>query len=362
MLKAREAVRTLPSYHPPLAGRQGLRLDFNENTVGCSPRVLECLRRLDFEQLARYPEREPVEAKIADFLGVAPSELLLTNGVDEAIHLLCQTYLDPGDEALIVVPTYSMYRIYAMAAGAQVVSIPLGEGFQFCTDTVCDRITDRTRLIAIANPNNPTGTVAMQQDLRRIATSAPQAALLIDEAYFEFYGQTLLGAHRDFPNIFVARTFSKAYGMAGLRAGVLVGNTEQMPSLRRVSSPYNVNAAALACLPHALADQTYIQQYVTKVLEARSLLERALEANAIPFWPSQANFVLARIGSSVADSAAFVQQMRARGILVRDRSADPGCEGCVRITLGPKAHSEKLLKALQEALHEFRPLQGAWRS
>jgi histidinol-phosphate aminotransferase len=255
-----------------------------------------------------------------------------------------------------------MYRIYAMAAGAQVVSVALGEGFQFCAETVRKRFTDRTRLIAIANPNNPTGTVATPQDLRRIATSAPQAAVLIDEAYFEFYGQTMLGAHRDFPNIFVARTFSKAYGMAGLRAGVLVGNAEQMRSLRRVSSPYNVNAAALACLPQAIADQTYIQQYVTEVLEARSLLERTLRTNGIHFWPSQANFVLARVGSSAADSAAFVQQMRARGILVRDRSADPGCEGCVRITLGPKAHSEKLLKALQETLRDLRTLQGASRS
>src|SRR5579859_2610961 len=362
MLRPREAVRTLPSYHPPLAGRQGLRLDFNENTVGCSPRVLDCLRSLNLEQLARYPEREPVEAKVADFLAVAASELLLTNGVDEAIHLLCQAYLDPGDEALIVVPTYSMYRIYAMAAGAKVVSVPLGERFQFCTNAVCDRITDRTRLIAIANPNNPTGAVATPQDLRRIATSAPKAAVLIDEAYFEFYGQTMLGAHRDFPNIFVARTFSKAYGMAGLRAGVLVGNAEQMPSLRRVSSPYNVNAAALACLPQAIADQAYIQQYVNEVLEARSLLERTLRTSGIHFWPSQANFVLARVGSSAADSAAFAQQMRARGILVRDRSADPGCEGCVRITLVPKANTAKLLKALQETLHELRPLQGASRS
>jgi len=339
-----------------------LRLDFNENTVGCSPRVLDCLRSLNLEQFAKYPEREPVEAKIADFIGVAASELLLTNGVDEAIHLLCQTYLDPGDEALIVVPTYSMYRIYAMAAGAQVVAVPLGDQFHFCTETVCDRITDRTRLIAIANPNNRTGTIATPQDLRRIATSAPQAAVLIDEAYFEFYGQTMLGAHRDFPNIFLTRTFSKAYGMAGLRVGVLVGNAEQMRSLRRVSSPYNVNAAALACLPQAIADQTYIQQYVKEVLDARSTLERALEANSIPFWPSHANFVLARIGASAADSAAFVQQMRARGILVRDRSADPGCEGCVRITLGPKAHTAKLLKALQETLHELRLLQGASRS
>src|ERR1700758_4236756 len=121
MLSPRPAVHAVPAYHPPLAGRDGLRLDFNENTVGCSPRVLERLRQLTPDDLARYPEREPIEAKVADFLSVTRSELLLTNGVDEAIHLLCQTYLEPGYEALIVVPTYSMYRIYMMAAGATVI-------------------------------------------------------------------------------------------------------------------------------------------------------------------------------------------------------------------------------------------------
>src|ERR1035441_6623232 len=160
MLSPREAVRTLASYHPPLAGRDGLRLDFNENTVGCSPRVLARMRQLGPEQLAKYPEREPVEAAVADVLGIAAQELLLTNGVDEAIHLLCETYLESGDEALIVVPTYSMYRIYMMAAGAEVVSIPAGRDFHFPADDLCNRITPRTRLIAIANPNNPTGTVA----------------------------------------------------------------------------------------------------------------------------------------------------------------------------------------------------------
>src|ERR1700751_5311769 len=168
MLRPRNVVSAIPAYHPPLSGREGLRLDFNENTVGCSTRVLDRLRSLTAEDLARYPERQPIEATVAKLLGVSGSELLLTNGVDEAIHLLCQTYLAPGDEALIVVPTYSMYRIYAMAAGAKVVSVPLGEHFQFCTNAVCDRITDRTRLIAIANPNNPTGTVPTPQHLRRI--------------------------------------------------------------------------------------------------------------------------------------------------------------------------------------------------
>jgi len=357
MLSSREAVRTLPSYRPPLAGRSGLRLDFNENTVGCSPRVLERLRQLRPEQLASYPEREPVEATVAGFLGVTKAELLLTNGVDEAIHLLCETYLEAGDEALIAVPTYSMYRIYVMAAGAQVIAVPAGKDFQLPADDLCKRITSRTRLIAIANPNNPTGTIASTAVLSRIARSAPDVAVLVDEAYFEFHGQSMLAARKELPNLFVARTFSKAYGLAGLRIGVLVGDEQQMRALRRVSSPYNVNAVALACLPEALGDQTYIQHYVSEVRESRTRLERALEAFGIQFWPSHANFVLARVGAA----ASFVEQMRRRGILVRDRTGDQGCEGCVRITLGPRADADRLLTALQETCVELGIAQGASR-
>ncbi len=357
MLSPREAVRTLPSYHPPLAGRDGLRLDFNENTVGCSPRVLERLRQLGPELLASYPEREPVEAKVADMLGIAATELLLTNGVDEAIHLLCSTYLEAGDEALIVVPTYSMYRIYMMAAGARMISVPAGKDFVFPGPDVCARITPRTRLIAIANPNNPTGTVAPQEALRRIIGSAPDAAVLVDEAYFEFYGQSMLGTRKEFGNLFVARTFSKAYGLAGLRIGMLAGDAEQMQAVRRASSPYNVNAVALACLPEALGDQDYIAEYVSEVRESRARLERALAANGIHFWPSTANFVLARVGAA----PAFVEQMRGCGILVRDRSGDQGCEGCVRITVGPSGHTDRLLIALQETCEELGIAQGAPR-
>ena len=357
MLSPREAVRTMPSYHPPLAGRTGLRLDFNENTVGCSPRVLECLRRLEAEQLARYPEREPVEAMVAEWMGAAPAELLLTNGADEAIHLLCQTYLEAGDAALIVVPTYSMYRIYAAAAGAEIVSVPAGRAFAFPADEVCKRITERTRLIAIANPNNPTGTVATLQDVRKVAAVAANAAVLVDEAYFEFCGTSALELRKEFPNVFISRTFSKAYGMAGLRVGALVGDADQMRSVRSVCSPYNVNAVALACLPDALRDQAYIRRYVDAIRESRARLEQALERNGIQFWHSQANFVLAKIGAA----RAFVEHMRRRGILVRDRSADPGCDGTVRITLGPREQTDQLLGALEDAFEELGIAQGATR-
>src|ERR1700684_4189344 len=152
MLEARAAVTNLHAYRPPLAGRVGLRLDFNESTIGCSPRVLARLRSLDAEALARYPEREPMEAQVADFLGLRAQELLLTNGVDEAIHLLCSTYLEPGDEAIIVAPTFAMYAIFAQAEAASLVQILSGENFSFPLEKLLSRIGPRTRLIAVANP------------------------------------------------------------------------------------------------------------------------------------------------------------------------------------------------------------------
>ncbi|PYV76708.1 MAG: histidinol-phosphate transaminase [Acidobacteria bacterium] len=345
MLKAREAVRTLKEYHPPLGNREGLRLDFNENTGGCSPRVLEKLRSLDGETLARYPQREPAETVVATSLGVSPEELLLTNGTDEAIHLICETYLEPEDEAIIVVPTFAMFEIYAAATGAQVIAIPASENFQFPTEEVIARITARTRLIAIANPNNPTGAFVPIADLRRLANTAPDAALLVDEAYFEFCGETIAPGWRDFPNLFVTRTFSKAYGMAGLRIGVLMGHRDQMHLLRRASSPYNLNAVALACLPEAVADQEYVQDYVAQALTGRRDLESELEALDIRYWPSRANFVLLHLGSYCQP---FIREMRQRGILVRDRSSDYGCKDCVRITVGLHEHNQQLLAALRE--------------
>lgn len=350
MLNPRAAVRTLKEYHPPLGNREGLRLDFNENTVGCSPRVLEKLRQMQADQFARYPDREPAEKILAQHLGIEHGEILLTNGTDEAIHLVCETYLEPGDEAIVSVPTFSMYEIYAGATGAKVITIQADENFEFPTEKVLTRINARTRFIAVANPNNPTGSALPLTELLRMVKAAPDAAFLVDEAYYEFCGETLLKEWRQLPNLFVSRTFSKAYGMAGLRIGVLMGNSDQMQWLRRVSSPYNLNEAALACLPEALADQDYVRSYVEETCLGRERLEQELSAWGVRYWPSRANFVLMHFGEKNAD---FIRHMRKRGILVRDRSADPGCEGCVRITVGTKAQNDLLFTALREVLSEL---------
>jgi histidinol-phosphate aminotransferase len=169
----------------------------------------------------------------------------------------------------------------------------------------------------------------------------------VDEAYFEFHGKTVIGEIGSLENLFVARTFSKAYGLAGLRVGVLAGPQRQMPMVRRVSSPYNVNAAALFVLPAVLADHDHISHYVSEVIRARERLAGELTALGLYSWPSQANFVLVKIGERHLE---FVQAMRGHGILVRDRHDDPGCDGCVRITLGNESQTSQLIAALRHVV------------
>jgi histidinol-phosphate aminotransferase len=203
----------------------------------------------------------------------------------------------------------------------------------------------------VANPNNPTGAAVACEVLLQVARAAPQAALLVDEAYFEFHGETVLSFSARPPNLFVARTFSKAYGLAGLRIGILVGDAGQLTMVRRVASPYNVNAVALAILPDALRDQEYVERYVAEVRSGRELLERELRTLGLHYWPTRANFVLVQAGSAYLE---LIQGLRSRGILVRDRNSDPGCQGCVRLTVGSLEHTRILIGALHEVVGKPR--------
>ena len=350
-LRPRMAVERMSEYHPPLAGREGLRLDFNENTLAPSPRVAEVLARIQADGLTKYPEREHCERIAAAHFGLNPHAVLLTNGVDEALHLVCETYLEPQDEAIVVTPTFSMYALYAEMTGATVRSVQAGADLQFPAQRVLEAITPATRLIMIASPNNPTGAIADRALLLKIAEHAPHAGLLVDEAYYHFHGESLLADTARIPNLFVARTFSKAYGLAGLRIGLLAGHLDAMRFVRKVSSPYNVNSVALECLPVALEDESYITWYAEQVRLSRERIVAALNALRVPQWPSHANFVLMKIGPQ---HAAVVEGMRRRGILIRDRSRDPGCDGCVRITAGTLEQTERGLAALAETLKELQ--------
>ena len=347
----RASVRGMKEYHPPLGSRDGLRLDFNENTLACSPAVRDVLGRISAGDLTRYPERESVEAVVAARLGLAPAQVALTNGVDEAIHVLFEAFLDDGDELLLPVPTYTMYEVYASATHARVLTVLADDELQFPIDKLAESLTPRTKIIAIANPNSPSGTMAARAHIVELARLAPQAVVLVDEAYFHFCGETVIDLVGTIPNIIVARTFSKAYGLAGLRVGVLAGPVELMHWIRRVLSPYSVNSVALACLPAALQDTAYLDWYVGEVLAARAEFEQALKTARVRYWPSRANFVLVDIGPLHRE---FVQHMLAAGVLVRDRSSDPGCDGRVRITIGTREQMKHAVAALNKTLAALR--------
>ena len=347
MIKARKCIREMREYHSPLTNANvDLRLDLNESTTGCSPRVLSRIRGLDARLLALYPRREAGEKLVAGFLGMKPEQILLTNGADEGIDVLCRAYLDVGDEMIIVVPAFAMYEIFAQASDAKTVRVPTGPEHSFPIEGILKAITPRTRLIIITNPNNPTGVSAERADILRVLEAAPDAAVLLDEAYFDFCGETLIDQIDRFPNLFVARTFSKAYGLAGMRLGVLAGPEEQTQVLRRITPPFNVNAFALECLDAALKDRDFVQSYVSQVRSTREWLRPELQRMGFKCWPSKTNFLLVNFGEL---KAALLRAMEKQGIALRDR---PDCEGCVRISIGTQQEMERVLTALKGIVAE----------
>jgi histidinol-phosphate aminotransferase len=358
IIKPRKAVLEMPEYHPPLAGRTALRLDFNENTFGPSPRVMERLRAVTAEDLTKYPEREPVERIVAKHFRLHAEQVLLTNGVDEAIHLMCCAFLEAENEALIATPSFFMYDVSAQMMTPHLRKVQSDPSLEFPFERFITAITERTKLIIVASPNNPTGAVVSRERLLAIAAAAPHAVLMVDEAYYHFDGASVMSDLATVPNLIVARTFSKAYGLANLRIGMLAGNAELLKYVRKVSSPYNVNGIALDCLSIAIEDETYLTWYVEQVRVGRERMMGGLAELGVPYFPSAANFVLMKIGPKHKE---LVAAMRGHGVLLRDRSTDPGCDGFVRITIGLEEHVTRGLEALRASLDEigWEPVRSA---
>jgi histidinol-phosphate aminotransferase len=344
--RPRRAVLDMAPYSPPTASRLGkLRLDFNENTVGCSPRIIEFLKQqLSADHLAVYPDYSKIRPALADFFHVDPGQLLITNGTDEAIQVLVNTYIDDGDDVLLLRPSYAMYRFYAEVAGAAIREVDYTAGtLEFPLDELLHAITPTTRAVLIANPNNPTGTGVPLSGIEKILKRARKAAVLIDEAYFEFCGVTALGLIEEYPNLFVSRTFSKVYGMAAMRLGCLFSQAGNVGLLHKAQSPYSVNGLAALAAEEAIRDTGYVERYVTEALAARELLCVGLEELGIAYIPSQANFVLMRIGKRAIE---IRDRLREQDVLVRDRSYE--APGCVRVTVGTREQTRRFLEALEE--------------
>ncbi len=210
-------------------------------------------------------------------------------------------------------------------------------------------ITPRTRLIFLTNPNNPTGTSATLDDIKNIARQVPPGALVfVDEAYADFAnGRTFIPHLAAHPNVIVGRTFAKAYGLAGLRLGALLGTPETLEPIRKAIGVYSVNVAAVIALQAALEDRPFIDDYLRQVQESKALLYTACDRLGLQYWKSDANFVLVRVGEQ---ASRVVSDAAARGIYLRDRSSEPGCAGCIRITTGVVDHTRRGLAVLEEVL------------
>ena len=332
---------------------EGLRLHLNENTGGCSQAVLEALGALTRQMAAVYPDYTDATGATAKLLGVPPSHVVLVNGLDEGIFAAAlATLRGPGSsplEALIVVPAFDMYAGSSRKAGGTVVEISMDAGFAFPLAGVLGAITPATRIIFLTTPHNPTGLLIPRESVLAIADAAPDALIFVDEAYIDFGGeslidQALLDRHA---NLVVGRTFSKAYGLAALRAGAVVATPSTLERIRECVPPYSINIAAVLAVPAALRDLTHYRWYLSEVRESKRLLYDALDRLGRTYLGSEANFVFAHFGDAAQD---VVAGLRAREIYVRDRSRDPLCRGYVRITTGVVSHTQACIAALEEVL------------
>jgi histidinol-phosphate aminotransferase len=337
-------------YEKVVTPSSGLRLHLNENTAGCSPKVMAALSALTREDIATYPDYDRTVAATATRLGVDPSELVLTNGLDEGILAASVSALrGTRSEAIVCVPAFYMYAVCADAAGGQVVNVPINDDFSFPLQTVLQAINPGTRLIFLTNPNNPTGTIIPRDEILAVVRAAPQALVFLDEAYADFARETLIGdaEARALPNLVIGRTFAKAYGLAGLRAGAVVGDPDTLAPFRQIIPPFSLNACAAVALMAAFEDVDYYSWYLDQVNESKALLYTALDRLGVRYWQSAANFVLVDFGD---DAARVMEALTAKRIYIRDRSRDPSSPGCVRVTTGVVEHTQAFVNALEEVL------------
>jgi histidinol-phosphate aminotransferase len=340
-------------YQKPPELYDGLRLHQNENTGGCSPKVLAALAALRPDQVGFYPPYAAATETVAKYLGVPQERITLANGLDEGIMALAVAYLrasigGPQLEAIVPEPAFEIFRFDTAVAGGKLVQVMPRAEFAFPLDEVLAAITPRTRVVFLTNPNNPTGVGMPLEAIRTIARRVPPGAVVfVDEAYAEFAGESFIPELDAFPNVIVGRTFSKAFGLAGLRIGCLVGAPETMYPIRQAIPVYSVNIAAVAAVQAALGDLDFLRGYLAEVAESKQLLYAACDRLGLKYFPSRSNFVLVCAGDRID---ALVKGAFDRGVYLRDRSTEPGCAGCLRIATGVVEHTRRAVAVMEEVL------------
>ena len=345
---ARPEVEGLHAYSAPLEGRRGLlRLDFNENTVGPSPRVVEALRAIPADHIAIYPEYDGLRDAVVASLQrpLQPQQVGLFNGVDAAIHAVFHAYGDRGETLLTTSPTFGYYTPCAQMQGMAIEAIPYeGEAFAFPLEAIRSALARRPRLLLICNPNNPTGTRLDPQLILELAAGAPDTLVVVDELYEAFTGDSVMPLV-DFaatPNLLVLRSLAKTAGLAGLRIGFAIGAAPVIDRISRVTGPYDINSFAVTAAFAALRDQAYVDAYVAEVLRARHWISAQLQAAGVRHHVDGGNYLLIwpQAGAAAVDAA-----LRAEGILVRSMAGKPLIDGSLRVSLGTVEQMQRFWRA-----------------
>ncbi|MBV2352468.1 histidinol-phosphate aminotransferase family protein [Synechococcus sp. HK05] len=351
----RPEVESLHAYSAPLEGRrQMLRLDFNENTIGPSPKVVEALRAIPADHIAIYPEYDGLrEAVIANLnLPLQPDQMGLFNGVDAAIHAIFHAYGDRGATLLTTAPTFGYYTPCAQMQGMAIEAIPYdGETFAFPLERIREallqpRSGQPPRLLLICNPNNPTGTRLAPERILELAAAAPQTLVVVDELYEAFTGDSVL-PQADFtalPNLLVLRSLAKTAGLAGLRIGFAIGHAAVVDRISRVTGPYDINSFAVTAAFAALKDQAYVDAYVAEVTEARAWLAEQLRSAGVRHHVEGGNYLLLW---PQTDPAAVDQALREAGILVRAMTGKPLIDGSLRVSIGTRDQMQRFWATYQ---------------
>ena len=356
-LKPYEPGKPIETLERELGIRDSIKLASNENPLGPSPRALEALRA-GLDKIALYPDGagHALKSAIAERIGCDPACVTLGSGSSEILDLTARAYLGPGLEAVYSEHAFAVYPLVAQAAGAECKVAPANaaddvQPYGHHPDKLLARMSARTRVVFIANPNNPTGTWLNEAALRALIASIPETAVVVvDEAYCEFveapdYPDTTRWLE-DFPNLIVTRTFSKIHGLAGLRIGYGVSGPEIADVLNRVRQPFNTGSLAQIAALAALRDGTHIRLSRENNTLGLAQLAAGFKAQGLPYLPSVGNFICVDVGRT---AAAVYRRMLELGVIVRP-IANYGFPNCLRISVGTPAQNDRALAALQQAL------------
>ena len=339
----RKDIKDLEPYSAPLEGRRNLlRLDFNENTIGPSPLVIQSLREISRDEISIYPEYTGLKEKVVEALikqnssiDIISSEVGIFNGVDAAINAIFHAYGDFNDLMLTTTPTFGYYTPCAQMQGMKINSIPyVGKDFQYPFDSICEFITrNNPKILLICNPNNPTGTRLSPERIMKITKLSSETLVVIDELYEAFTGDSVLPFvnFKKVPNLVVLRSLSKTAGLASLRIGFAIGNSKVINIINRVTGPYDVNSFAVNAAFAALKDQSYIDSYVKEVLEARKWIKDQLEKYHVKHHVDGGNYFLLWPKSS---PKKVEQSLKSSGILIRNMDKKKNLKGSIRVSIG----------------------------